>query len=113
MNYKKSIILSALSLGFSIGANAQGPQYSLNGLGRSIITDNGLSGASVDNDETIQKANISGYNLFDLQTNLDLDSTFNAKAIFRTRSPFGTSFGSKTDFEFRLFSMGGNVNGLK
>ena len=57
MNYKKSIILSALSLGFSIGANAQGPQYSLNGLGRSIISDNGLSGASVDNDETIQKAN--------------------------------------------------------
>ena len=113
MNYKKSIILSALSLGFSIGVNAQGPAYSLNGLGRSIITDNDLSGASVDNDETIQKANISGYNLFDLQTNLDLDSTFNAKAIFRTRSPFGTSFGSKTDFEFRLFSMGGDVNGLK
>ena len=81
MNYKKSIILSALSLGFSIGVNAQGPAYSLNGLGRSIITDNDLSGASVDNDETIQKANISGYNLFDLQTNLDLDSTFNAKAI--------------------------------
>ena len=113
MNHKKYIILPALSLGLSICINAQGPQYSLNGLGRSIVTDNDLSGASVDNDETIQKANISGYNLFDLQTNLDLDSTFNAKAIFRTRSPFGTSFGSKTDFEFRLFSMGGSVNGLK
>ena len=113
MNYKKSIILSALSLGVSIAVNAQSPQYSLNGLGRSIISDNDLSGASVESDETIQKANISGYNLFDLQTNLDLDSTFNAKVIFRTRSPFGTSFGSKTDFEFRLFSMGGNLNGLK
>ena len=34
-------------------------------------------------------------------------------AIFRTRSPFGSSFGSKTNFEFRQFSMGGNLNGLK
>lgn len=113
MNYKKSIIYSALSLGLTISGVAQSPQYSLNGLGRSIISNNNLSGASVKNAETTQKANISGYNLFDLQTNLDVDSIFNAVAVFRTRSPFGTSFGSKTDFEFRQFSMGGNVNGLK
>jgi hypothetical protein len=113
MNYKKSIIYSALSLGLTISGVAQSPQYSLNGLGRSIISNNNLSGASVKDAETTQKANISGYNLFDLQTNLDVDSVFNAVAVFRTRSPFGTSFGSKTDFEFRQFSMGGNVNGLK
>jgi len=113
MNYKKSIIYSALSLGLTISGAAQSPQYSLNGLGRSIISNNNLSGASVKNISPSQKANISGYNLFDLQTNLDVDSVFNAVAVFRTRSPFGTSFGSKTDFEFRQFSMGGNVNGLR
>ena len=113
MNYKKSIIYSALSLGLTISGVAQSPQYSLNGLGRSIISNNNLSGASVKDAAATQKANISGYNLFDLQTNLDVDSVFNAVAVFRTRSPFGTSFGSKTDFEFRQFSMGGNVNGLR
>jgi hypothetical protein len=113
MNYKKSIIYSALSLGFGFFANAQGPEYSLNGLGRSIVTNNTLSGNSIDGADNTQKGNVSGYNLFDLQTNLDLDSTFNAKTILRTRSPFGTSFGSQTAFEFRMFSMGGNLNGLK
>ena len=113
MNYKKSLIYSALSIGFAFVADAQGPEYSLNGLGRSIITNNALSGNSVDGADNTEKANVSGYNLFDLQTNLDLDSTFNAIAILRARSPFGTSFGSQTAFEFRMFSMGGNLNGLK
>lgn len=113
MNYKKSLIYSALSLGFAFGVNAQGPDYSLNGLGRSIITNNALSGDLLDESIDNQTNNVSGYNLFDLQTNLDVDSTFNAKAILRTRSPFGTSFGSQTAFEFRLFSMGGNLNGFK
>jgi hypothetical protein len=89
MNYKKSIIYSALSLGLTISGVAQGPQYSLNGLGRSIISNNSLSGASVKDADATQKANISGYNMFDLQTNLDVDSTFNAVAVFRTRSPLG------------------------
>ena len=113
MNYKKSLIYSALSLGLTIGVNAQGPAYSLNGLGRSIITNNSLGGTALESATSTQTANVSGYNLFDLQTNLDLDSTFNAKAILRTRSPFGTAFGSQTAFEFRQFSMGGTVEGLK
>ena len=43
MNYKKSIILSAITLGLSLGANAQSPKFSLNGLGRSIINNDKLS----------------------------------------------------------------------
>ena len=113
MNNMKSIIYSALSLGFAFVANAQGPEYSLNGLGRSIITNNGISGNALEGADNTQKGDVSGYNLFDLQTNLDLDSTFNAKAILRTRSPFGTAFGAQTAFEFRMFSMGGKLNGLK
>lgn len=113
MNYKKSILYTALSLSLSVAVNAQSPKFSLNGLGRSIITNNNLSGNFPDNGTDIQTRDVSGYNLFDLQSNLVLDSTFYAKAIFRTRSPFGTSFGSKTTFEFRQFSMGGKVGGLK
>lgn len=113
MNYKKSILYSALSLGVVLGANAQSPDFSLNGLGRSIITNNTLSGNFSDNNPSEQTRDISGYNLFDLKTNLDLDSNFHASAIFRTRSPFGTSFGSLTTFEFRQFNMGGNLGGFK
>jgi hypothetical protein len=102
-----------MSVGLVFAANAQSPDFSLNGLGRSIISNNSLSGNLVDANEGAQTKDVSGYNLFDLQSNLDLDSTFNAKAIFRTKSPFGTSFGSLTNFEFRQFSMGGNVNGFK
>ena len=113
MNYKKSILYTALSLGLSMTVTAQSPKFSLNGLGRSIITNNNLGGNFTDENEGIQTKDLSGYNLFDLQSNLDLDSTFFAKAVFRTKSPFGTSFGSQTTFEFRQFSMGGKIGGLK
>ena len=72
MNYKKSIIYSAMSLGLAFAAHAQNPEYSINGLGRAIVTNNALSG-ELGNEEGVQTADVSGYNLFDLQTNLDLD----------------------------------------
>ena len=78
MNYKKSIFYAAFSFGLGSFSIAQSPDFSLNGLGRSIISNNTLSGNRVAGDNTIQNRNISGYNLFDLQTNLDLDSTFYA-----------------------------------
>ena len=113
MNYRKTIIYSALSLGFILGGNAQNTKYSLNGLGRSIITNNSLGGNIVEENDNNQKYAVTGYNLFDLQSTLDVDSTFYAKAILRTRSPFGTAFGSKTTFEFRQFSMGGSLEGFE
>ena len=113
MNYKKSIILSAITLGLSLGANAQSPKFSLNGLGRSIINNDKLSGNLVEDDTETQKSSISGYNLFDLQTNLGLDSVFKASAVLRTRSPFGSSFGAITNFEFRQFSMSGKLKNFK
>jgi len=113
MNYKKSIIYSVCAISLTLGTKAQSPKYSLNGLGRSIITNSTLGGDVVEEDDNNQKLSISGYNLFDLQSNLDVDSVFYAKAILRTRSPFGTSFGSKTNFEFRQFTLGGDLEGLK
>ena len=113
MNYKKSIILSAVTLGLSLGVNAQSSKFSLNGLGRSIINNDKLSGNLVKDDTETQKSSISGYNLFDLQTNLGIDSSFKASAILRTRSPFGSSFGAITNFEFRQFTMSGKLKKFK
>ena len=113
MNYKKSIILSAVTLGLSLGVNAQSSKFSLNGLGRSIINNDKLSGNLVKDDTDTQKSSISGYNLFDLQTNLGIDSSFKASAILRTRSPFGSSFGAITNFEFRQFTMSGKLKKFK
>ena len=113
MNYKK--YLTATALGFSLlsGAYGQSPKFTINGLGRSVVTNNNISGALVDADSTVQKSGVSGYNLFDLQTNLAVDSSFQAMAIFRARSPFGSFFGATTGFEFRQFNMSGKLQNFK
>lgn len=113
MNYKKSIIFSALTLGLSFGANAQEPKFSLNGLGRAVINNDKLSGNLVEGVDDARTRSVSGYNLFDLQTNLGIDSSFQAMTILRARSPFGSSFGARTVFEFRQFSMNGKAGKLK
>ena len=112
MNYRKSIILSAF-IGTSLMSYAQNAKFDLNGLGRSVITNNSISGDLVDADESVQKKGTSGYNLFDLQTNLAVDSNFQAMAIFRARSPFGSFFGATTNFEFRQFKINGKLQNLK
>ena len=113
MNYKKSLIISAITLGFGVSVNAQSAKFDLNGLGRSVLTNDAISGNLVDADNTIQKSATSGYNLFDLQTNLSVDSNFKAMAIFRARSPFGSFFGAATAFEFRQFKIMGKLKNLK
>lgn len=113
MNYKKSLIITAITLGAGVMVNAQSAKFSLNGVGRSVLTNSNISGDFVDVDETVQKAGTAGYNLFDLQTNLAVDSNFQAMAIFRAKSPFGSFFGSATGFEFRQFKMMGNFDDFK
>ena len=113
MNYRKSLIASVITFGLGFQLNAQKSDFSLNGLGRSVITNNELGGTITTDDETFQQSGISGYNLFDLQTNLDVDSNFNAVAILRAKSPFGSFFGAGTTFEFRQFTMTGDLKGFK
>jgi len=108
MNYKAKLIASAFILGLGLSAQAQeSSKFTLNGLGRSIITNNELGGEITKDDETFQQSAVSGYNLFDLQTNLNVDSSFQAMAILRAKSPFGAMFGQGTTFEFRQFTMMG------
>ncbi len=113
MNYKKSLIISAITLGIGVTGFAQSAKFDLNGLGRSILTNDVLSGNLVSGSPTTQKSAASGYNLFDLQTNLAVDSNFKAMAVFRARSPFGSFFGAATAFEFRQFNMMGNLKKFK
>lgn len=112
INYKKSLIITAL-LGVGVLGNAQTAKFNLNGLGRSVLTNNDITGDLVDEDETVQKSAVSGYNLFDLQTNLAVDSNFQAMAVFRAYSPFGSFFGAAATFEFRQFKMKGNFKDFK
>lgn len=113
INYKKSLIITAFTLGAGVIVNAQSAKFNLNGLGRSVLTNSNIDGSLVDADETVQKSGVSGYNLFDLQTNLAVDSNFQAKAIFRAYSPFGSFFGAAATFEFRQFNMKGNFKDFK
>lgn len=114
MNYKAKLIASAFILGLGLSAKAQeSSKFTLNGLGRSIITNNNLGGEITENDETFQQSAVSGYNLFDLQTNLNVDSSFQAMAILRAKSPFGAMFGQGTTFEFRQFTMMGELAKFK
>jgi hypothetical protein len=113
INYKKTLIITALTLGAGVLAHGQSAKFNLNGVGRSVLSNNEISGSLVDSDETIQKSGVAGYNLFDLQTNLAVDSSFQAMAVFRAYSPFGSFFGAATNFEFRQFKMHGKFNDFK
>ena len=114
MQNKKTLITSALIAALGFTANAQLPaKFSMNGLGRSYITNNKLSGNIMNGDNKTHSEGLGGYNLFDLKNNLAIDSMFQASAEFRVRSEFGGFFGSNTTFKFRQFKMMGTVGEFK
>ena len=114
MQNKKTLITSALIVALGFTANAQLPaKFSMNGLGRSYITNNQLSGEIMKNDTKTHSEGLGGYNLFDLRNNLAIDSMFQASAEFRVRSEFGSFFGSNTSFKFRQFKMRGTIGDFK
>ncbi len=114
MQNKKTLLTSALIVALGFTASAQLPaKFSMNGLGRSYITNNKLSGEIMKGDGTTHSEGLGGYNLFDLRNNLAIDSMFQASAEFRVRSEFGAFFGSNTTFKFRQFKMMGTVGDFK
>lgn len=113
MKYKNKFLASAIALGLGLSANAQNNNFTINGLGRSIISQNDLGGNITKDDNSFQQSGTAGYNLFDLQTNLNVDSNFQAMAILRAKSPFGALFGQGTTFDFRQFAMMGKIGGFK
>jgi hypothetical protein len=74
MKYKNKFLASAIALGLGLTANAQNNNFTINGLGRSIISQNDLGGNITKDDNSYQQSGTAGYNLFDLQTNLNVDS---------------------------------------
>jgi hypothetical protein len=114
MQNTKTLLTSALIVALGFTANAQLPaKFSLNGLGRSYINYNKLSGNIMNGDSKTHSEGLGGYNLFDLRNNLAIDSMFQASAEFRVRSEFGAFFGSNTTFKFRQFKMMGTVGSFK
>ncbi|MFZ9956609.1 MAG: hypothetical protein ACO3E1_10865 [Flavobacteriales bacterium] len=114
MQNKKTLLTSALIVALGFTASAQLPaKFSMNGLGRSYILNNKLSGNIMNGDNQTHSEGLGGYNLFDLKNNLAIDSMFQASAEFRVRSEFGAFFGSNTTFKFRQFKMMGTVGDFK
>ncbi len=89
------------------------PSFSLNGLGRSYIINNTLTGDIMNNDTKTHDKGIGGYNLFDLQNNIGVDSIFQASATYRVRGEFGGFFGSNTSMTFRQFKLSGKIKNVK
>ncbi|MFM7024081.1 MAG: hypothetical protein ACKOXB_14005 [Flavobacteriales bacterium] len=116
MQNKKLLLTSALIVALGVSSKAQMGQttkFSLNGLGRSYITNNNLSGNIMDGDTKTHNKGLGGYNLFDLQNNLAVDSAFQAMAQFRVRSEFGAFYGSNNSFKFRQFKISGKIKEFK
>jgi hypothetical protein len=92
-------------------------EFGAGGYGRSILTNNNLSGNILNSptkDTSSTNKGVSGYFLFDLTTNLRLNKDFSANAIVRVRTPFGSFYGQNVTFLFRQFQMlgriGNNIN---
>ncbi len=110
MKNEKLLLATLLIVSFGAALNAQKPTaFSMNGLGRSFITSNGLSGNIMEGDSKTHNVGVGGYNLFDLQNNLSVDSAFQAMATYRIRSEFGAFYGSNNSFKFRQFKIMGKL----
>lgn len=114
MNKKALIIAGALLLttGLSSWAQSTTTKFNLNGLGRAVVTNNKLDGNLIEGDNTSINKGLSGYTLFDLGTNVEVNELFKANAIFRVRQPFGAFFGDQTSFQFRQFQLKGKVKSI-
>lgn len=108
MNKKVLLLVTTFALAGLSNVIAQSNFY-LNGLGRAIVTNNKLDGNLLENDNSTSRKGLSGYSLFDLGMNVDVDSNFSANAILRVRQKFGAFFGGETDFTFRQFQLTGEV----
>ena len=110
------IVVTMVSYNFAIAQ----ADFSVNGLGRSILSDNSLKGNLL-NDTTGGKAKDTlstrkgsgGYNLFDLGFNFKKGKEFKTNAILRVKQPFGDFWGDLTKFEFRQLQIMGELRWLK
>jgi hypothetical protein len=110
---KIKIYFTTLALGcFSyINMNAQ-VDLTINGLGRSILTNNHLQGKILNSDTATARKGLSGYNLFDLGFGLAKGREFQSNIIMRVRQNYGDFWGEGTKFEFRQLQIKGDLNWL-
>ena len=110
----KIVFLLALVIGATAyTANAQvlnkNTTFKLGGLGRSVLTNDKLSGPILDGDTTSANKGLGGYTLFDLNADLTINQIFNANVIMRIKNPYGSFYGQDTYFEFRQLQFNGRI----
>lgn len=79
--------------------------YTINGLGRTIISRDKLSGPILNGDNTTPNKGVGGYLLFDMGNNLSIGNDFKVNATLRVRAPYGAFWGLGTEFSFRQFQI--------
>ena len=79
--------------------------YTINGLGRTIISRDKLSGPILNGDNTTPNKGVGGYLLFDMGNNLSIGKDFKVNATLRVRAPYGAFWGLGTEFSFRQFQI--------
>ncbi|MFN3405203.1 MAG: hypothetical protein ACK40G_13980 [Cytophagaceae bacterium] len=105
----KHIYFSLLLFLLVVTASHAQNNYYINGLGRTIITRDNLSGPVLEGDNSTPRRGVGGYLLFDLGNNLDVSNDFKANAILRLRSPYGAFWGVGTEFQIRQFQISGKI----
>ncbi len=91
--------------------NAQ-VDITVNGLGRSVLTNNEMKGNLINSDTVSARKGLSGYNLFDLGFGLEKGREFQSNLIMRVRQAYGDFWGEQTRFEFRQLQIKGDLRWL-
>ena len=84
-------------------------KYTVNGTGRTIITNDKLTGPILDGDNATPNKGTGGYILFDMGNNLSITNDFSVNATLRMRAPFGAFWGVGTEFSFRQFQINARI----
>ncbi len=115
LNKTLSIIFTVVFAGTLFSANAQVVYF--NGLGRALVTSEGMSGkilqedtaAGQAKDTTSKRRSTDGYTVFDLGINAQPNETLRGSVVLRMRNAFGGFYGDGTSLIFRQLRLDGII----
>lgn len=105
---KKQYLYILFSL-FTLSAVAQEGKVTFNGLSRSIVQHNSISGKLVENDTTNSKELFTGYTLLDLGFNIKPNKKTQIISVVRLRNEFGGFYGAGVGFDIRQLTAKGVI----
>lgn len=105
---KKQYLYILFSL-LTLSAVAQEGKVTFNGVSRSIVQNNTISGTLVENDTTNAKELFSGYTLLDLGINIKPNKKTQIISVVRLRNEFGGFYGAGVGFDIRQLTAKGII----